>query len=442
MKHAIQGRVFLALILLVNISLATAGCEGSPAQAAEAKSNRRQRSPSVPDQDFEVLVEGNTAFALALYQALRESEQNLFFSPYSISSAMAMTYAGARGKTQDEMAHAMHFLLDQEQLHPAFNALDQDLAARRQDSSMRIVARLKRFLEGSEDTRCQIDIANAIWGQKGVDFQSSFLDVLAEDYGAGLRLLDFENDPGEARRVINAWVREQTNDKIQGLIPEGALNPLMRLVLTNAIYFKAEWEFDFEKGSTRESKFFLIDGTRIETPMMFQVEEFDYAEGAGYQAVRLPYVGLEVEMVVLLPAAGQLEAFESRLDAQKLASILAASHPTTVDLALPKFSIESGVDLADALITMGMPSAFGYGADFSGMADDDLLISDVVHKAFVNVDESGTEAAAVTGAFTILGALPQPERAVMYVDRPFLFAIRDVPTGTLLFLGRVLDPRS
>ena len=435
MPHANQGRAFLALFLFLNLSLATAGCSGgaAPAQAAEAKSDRpRQQAPSVPDQDLGALVDGNNAFALDLYKILAQNDGNLFYSPYSISLALAMTYSGARTVTEQEMAQAMHFLLEQEQLHPAFNALDQDLATRGDG-----------FPEDLEERVFQLNVANAIWGQQEFEFLQPFLELLAENYGAGLRLLDFEQDPETARLTINDWVSEQTQEKIQDLIPQGALNPMARLVLTNAIYFNAGWELPFEDALTEDAPFTLLDGTQINTPMMAQSEMMDYAEGEGYQAVRLPYVGRDVEMLVLLPDEGQFDAFEAGLDAEKLANILSNTHPMTVNLALPKFSYESEFNLNEALIAMGMPSAFGYDADFSGMTgEDDLFISDVLHKAFVDVDENGTEAAAATAVIMELKALMVEDEVEMRVDRPFLFAIRDVPTGTLLFVGRVLNPGS
>lgn len=435
MKQVNRIRAFLALILFLNLSLATTGCSGDavPAQAAEAKSERpRQQAPGVPDQDLETLVEGNTAFALELYKILSQDQANLFYSPYSISLALAMTYSGARTITEQEMAQAMQFLLAQEQLHPAFNALDQDLATRGDG-----------FPEELEDRTFQLNIANAIWGQKDFVFLSSFLDVLAENYGAGMRLLDFVNEPNDARLTINDWVSEQTQEKIQDLIPEGALNPMVRLVLTNAIYFNAGWALPFEKDFTEDAPFTLLDGTQITTPMMVQSEMFDYGEGDGFQAVRLPYVGGNVEMVVLLPDEGQFEAIESSLDSQMLEDILAGSRSMTVNLALPKFSYESELNLNEALIAMGMTSAFGDDADFSGMTgEDDLFISDVLHKAFVDVDESGTEAAAATAVIMALKGIGMGEEVEMRVDRPFIFTIRDVPTGSLLFVGRVLNPGS
>jgi serpin B len=393
----------------------------------------RITSPAVPDADLGELVAGNTAFAFDLYQALRDQPGNLFYSPYSISLALAMTYAGARGETQRQMADTLSFTLPDDRLHPAFNALDLEFASRGE-------AR-----QGEEAYRFQLNIANAMWGQQGYTFLPEFLDVLAENYGAGLRLLDFVSAPEESRLTINDWVSDQTAGKIPDLLPPNIFNDLTRFVLTNAIYFNAGWLFPFEAEDTQDGPFYLLDGTEITVPMMNQSQDLAYTEGEGYQAVALPYGLSGLAMVLLVPPAGQFEAFESSLNADGARNIgmsLDYSRYWTVTLSMPKFDFESSFDLAETLATMGMPDAFTDLADFSGMTGNrELAISDVVHKAFVSVDEEGTEAAAATASVGELASTPTPTPHVeLTIDRPFIFLIRDSETGAILFVGRVVNP--
>jgi len=339
-----------------------------------------------------------------------------------------MTYAGARGETERQMADALHYTLPQNRLHPAFNALDLALASRGEGA------------KGKDGEGFRLHIANAIWGQTGYTFLSEFLDVLAVNYGAGLRLLDFAEAPREARVTINDWVSEQTEGKIKDLIPAGAIDALTRLVLTNAIYFNAAWSMPFPEELTEDGPFHLLDGGEATVPMMKQVEPFGYTEGKGYQAVELPYDGRELSMVIFVPEAGEFEAFEDSMDADRVEGILKDLAPRQVALSMPKFEFESSFSLVDALAAMGMPDAFSGNADFSGMTGSrDLFISDVVHKAFISVDEAGTEAAAATAVIMALSAAPV-EPAKVTIDRPFIFAIRDLETGALLFVGRVVDP--
>lgn len=406
-----------------------AGCAGT-ARGAVLQSDRPRLSSDATGAETEELVAGNSAFALDLYQALRQRQDgNMFFSPHSISLALAMTYAGARGETELQMADTLRFALSQERLHPAFNLLDAELARRGQGTST------------DDGEGFQLHIANSIWGQKGYEFLSAFLDLLAEQYGAGLRTLDFQAAPEEARVTINDWVSDQTEGRIEDLIPPGVLSPLTRLVLANAIYFNAAWRYPFLEGQTRDGPFYLLNGSQVTVPMMNQTERFRYAEGDGYQAVELPYVGGEMAMVVLVPEAGRLKEFESTLDAERVASIVEDLALRQVALSMPKFEYDSSFELAQVLSGMGMPDAFsGEIADFSGMDGTRRLhISEVVHKAFVAVDEAGTEAAAATAVITVECEAPGSPVEVT-VDRPFLFAIRDVQTGTILFVGRVVDP--
>jgi serpin B len=391
----------------------------------------RDASPDVASQDLAELAGGNSAFAFDLYQFLKEGRpgDNLFYSPYSISLALAMTYAGARGETEGQMADALHFALTQERLHPAFNALDLELTSRGEGA------------EGKDGEGFRLNIANAIWGQAGFQFLPDFLDTLAENYGAGLRLLDFANAPEESRITINDWVSNQTEGRIEDLIPPGLITELTRLVLTNAIYFNAAWNTPFEPELTEDGPFHTLDGGQTTVPMMRQTESLGYARGSGYQAVELPYDGRELSMVILLPEAGQFEAFEGALGFEQVENILEDLTYQQVALTMPKFEVESDFSLAGALAALGMQHAFTADADFSGMTGGrDLFISDVVHKAFVSVDEAGTEAAAATAVVMELTSAMPEEPVEVRVDRPFVFLIRDIETGAILFVGRVVDP--
>ena len=262
----------------------------------------------------------------------------------------------------------------------------------------------------------------------------------AENYDTGLRLLDFINAPEESRITINDWVSEQTEGRIKDLIPQGAIDALTRLVLTNAIYFNAAWLNPFEENLTDDAAFHLLGGGEVTVPMMSQTESFGYVEGEVYQAVELLYDGGELSMVILLPEMGQFEAFEDSLDSDYVDSILSGVDYGQVALTMPKFEFESEFGLVDTLDNMGMPAAFSAQADFSGMnGTRDLAITDILHKAFVSVDEAGTEAAAATAV--IIGETAMPGEPVeVTVDRPFVFLIRDIKTDSILFIGRVMNP--
>ena len=433
--------VLMVVVLSGLVACAQAPAETKPSEqlprddqeqpvSGEIVQSEKQRvtSPDVSEADLALLVDGNSAFAFELYQALREGDDNLFYSPYSISLALAMTYAGARGETAQQMADTLHFILSQDRLHPAFNSLDIDLGRRGEGA------------KGKDGKGFRLNIVNAIWGQRDYRFLPVFLDLLAENYGAGLRTLDFASAPEESRITINNWVSDQTEGQIEDLIPQGVIDALTRLVLTNAIYFNAAWQHAFEEDMTEDGPFYLLDGGQITVPMMRQTETFGYAEGDGYQAVELPYDGRELSMVVLLPRAGQFEAFEEALDIQRVDGIARGLEHKRIALTMPRFEFESGFSLKETLAAMGMPVAFSEGADFSGMTGDtDLFISDVIHKAFICADEAGTEAAAATAVVIAPASLPEAPVEVT-VDRPFVFLIRDIETGTIIFAGRIMHP--
>ncbi|MBN2548646.1 MAG: serpin family protein [Anaerolineales bacterium] len=424
----------LQIILIAAIILSLAGCSslpgGQPASGKVLQSQlERQKSPDVSAEELQAQVAGNSAFALDFYQATRAAPGNLFASPYSLSLALAMTYAGARGDTQTQMAQTLHFDLPQERLHPAFNRLDLQLAAPVQ--------------EDKNQQAFQLSIANSLWGEQSYTFLPEFLDALALNYGAGLRLMDFKGSPEPARKVINDWVYQQTMEKIKDLIPQGGIDSSTRLVLANAIYFKADWLMPFAKEQTGDAPFTLLDGSQVSAPMMsyLRPESLGYVLGSGYQAVELPYVGNTASMVVIVPDQGSFEAFEAGFDSPKLAEIITALQPTIVALQLPKFKFESSYGLKQTLEAMGMLVAFEAGqADFSGMdGTQNLYIGNVYHKAFVAVDEKGAEAAAASAVVMMKNSI-MVDMISLTVDRPFIFLIHDRQSGTILFLGRVVNP--
>lgn len=423
---------FVRLISLLAVLLVSAGCAGTTAGGAKVLQSEKQRqtTPAASDEELTALAAGNNAFALALYQQLGGSGENLFFSPYSISQALAMTYAGARGATADEMARTLRFTLPQSALHPAFNALDLQLADRVNDV----------YEKG--DQGFQLNIANSLWGQKGYSFLEPFLDTLALNYGAGLRLADFENDPEGARETINRWVEDQTADKIRDLIPQGLINRFTTLVLANAIYFKAAWQNPFSEENTQDAPFHLPDGDTVNVPTMRQTAFLGFVKTDDVEVVSLPYVGGKVMMTLLVPREGELESFRAELDSAKLRQILDARSYGEVDLMMPRFKMESNFSLGETLAAMGMPTAFTDAADFSGMdGTHNLHIGAVVHKAFMDVNEKGTEAAAATAVLMMRAMASEEGPVEIKVDRPFIFLVHDEPSGTILFMGQVNHPQ-
>jgi serpin B len=394
---------------------------------------KREAAPEVSSSTFEQFGHDSRALALDMYHQLRSEPGNLFFSPYSISSALAMAYAGARGQTASEMQTALHFSLAAEELHRSFNKTDLALASRGETS------------EGDSKT-FELAVANAVWAeQEDFGLQPAFLDLLALNYGAGVNLLDFAHEPDPSRMIINAWVSKQTHDRIRDLLPERSITTSTRLVLTNAAFFKARWQAGFAKDATQEGTFHGLEAD-LAVPMMRTTLDTSYAKGPGWEAALLPYSAPELAMLLIVPEQGEFDAFESSLDSTKLDSVLAAlTEQYRVDLQMPRFTFESAFDLGGQLKKLGMVSAFDDNtADFSGInGKPGLVITKVVHKSFIAVDEEGTEAAAATAV--VVGetsSIPvEPPPATLHVDRPFVFAIYDRPTGQLLFLGRVVAPK-
>jgi serpin B len=380
--------------------------------------------------DQAAVVEGNNAFAVELYNQLRNQSGNLFFSPESISTALAMAYAGAHGGTASEMADTLHFTLPPDRLHPAMGALLSNLNA--------------------EHDGYQLRVADALWAEKDYTFLDDFLKLTNSNYGAGFNQVDFKGAREAARLTINQWVEQKTENRIRDLIPPGALDSTTRLVLTNAIYFKGDWQTQFDRASTRDEDFHLSPEQTIKAPLMHRVGKFNYLNGGTFQALEIPYKTEELSMIVFLPNdAGGLPALERSLTAYNMRQWLGRlQHASKVILTFPKFKMTRQFELQDALAAMGMPQAFDRKmADFSGiasrktmLADDNLYISAAIHKAYVDVDEEGTEAAAATGIQHrgMTGAPPPP--IIFCADHPFMFLIRDNRSGSILFMGRVTNP--
>ena len=382
-------------------------------------------SPSVA-ADRAAVVEGNNAFAVELYSQLRNQSGNLFFSPESISTALAMTYAGAHGDTASEMAKTLHFTLPPDRFHPAMGALLGDL--------------------NSAHYGYQLHVANALWAQQGYTFLDDFLKLTRSDYDAGFSQVDFKGATETARLTINQWVEQKTENKITDLLQPGALNSDTRLVLTNAIYFKGTWQSQFRLAQTEVEDFHLSKVQSVKTPMMNHVAAYNYLNSGKFQVLEIPYKSEELSMIVFLPKdIDGLPALEQSLTASKMKQWLSQLQPVpTVILTLPRFKTTQQFALQNTLGAMGMQQAFEASADFSGMTGSrDLWISAVIHKAFIDVNEEGTEAAAATAITMVTMARQErnsPPPIVFCADHPFIFLIRDNRSGGILFMGRVTDP--
>lgn len=371
------------------------------------------------------LVAGNNQFALDLYRRLADEKDvndNLLSSPLSISAALGMTYAGARGRTAKQMADVLHYSLPDERLHPAYGKLIEDLDAEREGYVL--------------------SIANRLFGEQTFDFQQPFLDTVRESYNAPLEKVDFIGDPDASRRRVNNWVAEKTNDKILNLLPEGSVTSDTSLVLTNAIYFNGLWKHKFDEDLTHVAAFQGAEGGTAQVDMMFQQQKFRYGDFDGFKMLEMPYAGDDLSMVVMLPDESDgLASLETTLSSDLLDSSLEAMVEQDVLVYLPKFTFDASFKLGSTLRQMGMADAFSpESADFSGIGGG-FSISDVLHKAFIEVNEAGTEAAAAT-AVTVITTnawLPSPV-AVFNADHPFFFALRDTHSGSLMFLGRVAQP--
>jgi serpin B len=428
--------------------------------AAAAGGPAGEGKPAGPDPDTKVVAEGNNRFALQLYQKLRGDKGNLFLSPYSISAALAMTYAGARGATQEQMAQVLCFPTAKHVAQPP-SAGEQRitpegggatraeaLQAREpmsQDQFAQVFGKMIKDLNAQgAGGKYELRIANALWGQKDYKFLPEFVNLVERQYGGALRNVDFVTAAEQARQTINAWVARQTNDKIKDLIGPGVLDALTRLVLTNAIYFKGNWASQFEKDQTQDEPFMLLDGKKAQVPMMNQQTRFGYNEADSLQVLEMPYKGQELSMVILLPKSMDgIKGLEQELTAENLTKWLGGIRRRQVIVAVPKFRMTSKFSLAQVLQSMGITDAFTGKADFTGMATRrELFLSAVIHQAYVDVNEEGTEAAAATGAVVGVTSVGPGETPVFRADHPFLLLIRDVKSGSILFLGRVMNPQT
>ncbi len=432
-----RSLVLPALPVAALASLLAVACGGSATGSQDfdlvQSDMPRDTAPQVTSQDAAQLATDDASFATDLYKGVVQDEtSNVFYSPYSVSLALAMTYAGAHGKTADQIAQAMHFTLPADRLHAAFDAVDLALASRAHGQA------------GDGDKAFHLDVADSLWGDRSITFQNPFLDTLAVDYGAGVRVTDFQATPDKSRQAINGWVNDATSQKIPELLPSGTITADTRFVLVNAIYFSAGWSTPFDAQSTHPATFTRGDGTTVQADEMGEYLEGNYAEGTDYQAVEIPYAGNETSMVVILPKDGQMQKVEGELSGDFLMSVFGGLQTAGVNLSLPKFQVHGPtISLRKQLIALGMVDAFDAGkADFTSMLSSDqgnFWLGDVLHQAFVSVDEKGTEAAAATAVIGLGTAAPAKEVTVD-VNRPFLFAIRDIPTNTVLFVGRVMDP--
>jgi serpin B len=426
-------KTLIRVPVVLFLAVALVGCSllaqlQPPATAAEARSNA-PRAAADPAAASEAAAAAN-AFGLDMYSALRagQGNANIVFSPSSIAVALAMARAGARATTADQMDAVMH-AFGSDALASGINSLD--LALNSRSGSFR------DFSGTTHDLT--LTIANAPFAQRDERWEQAYLDALAERFGAGVRLVDYKANSEAARQQINSWVNDQTNARIPQLLDQGTIDYLTRLVLVNAIYLKAPWSVPFNADATRAGDFTRLDSSTVQAQLMSVGGDFAYAKGDGWQAVELPYIGNKLAMTLILPA--DFSDFASTLDATAFAAVTSALAGNEGQVVLPRFDFETKTDLADLLAGMGMPAAFDANqADFSGMTTQEpLYISRVIHQANISVDEKGTEAAAATAVGMSAGAAPAEPFNISF-DRPFIFALRDLDTGAVLFLGQVTDP--
>lgn len=420
MKQKTASATIIAIIAVAAVAVITVGLflypysPDQPPQADDAGSAQ---------QGIQEVVNANNQFAFELYSELNKNQQgNIFYSPYSISAALAMTYEGAKGQTADEMKSVFHFP-DNNILRPNFAAIYNNI--------------------NTGNNAYELRTGNALWVQHDYPFLENYISIVEKYYGGKAANLDFIEETEKSRQTINSFIEEQTNNKIKDLIPPEVLNSMTRLVLTNAIYFKGTWEWEFKKSSTSEQDFKITPTNVVKTPMMYmkpEKAEFNYADINDLQILELPYKGEEISMLILLPTE-DLDSIEPSLTAEKLNEYKAQMKETKLDaIYLPKFEFDTKYFMEETLGAMGMPTAFSMAANFSGMDGTDwLYISKVIHQAFVKVDEKGTEAAAATAVVVSLKGIGPSN--IFRADHPFIFIIQERETGNILFLGRVTDPR-
>ena len=444
----------LAVVLILTLTACQPASEPEtpPADAAAQASllademqaaEEREESTMLDESDQNRFAAGNRDFALAAFQRLLaspEATDHLLISPHSILSALAMVYAGADGDTREQMRETLRFTLDEPALHVAFGTLDEALAERAQ-------------VEREDEARgFELSVVNRLWGQHDGGFLPEYLELVERHYGAGVELVDFESDPDGIRGQVNEWVEEQTRDRIQDLLPEGSVDQETRMILVNAIYFLASWQDAFEEEKTRDQSFTTGAGTTVEVPMMHRTGHMPAHVGEGTIAVSLPYVGRDVSLLALMPADAEsdFDAWLAGMDQGAFDAVVAGLERKRVALDFPKFTGGSSFRLSELLQHMGMPLAFSRTeADFRrmngvgpGVIGQSLYIDEVFHKTFIDLDEAGTEAAAATAVvmMRLTAITPEDDPLEIRFDRPFVYAIYDHPTETILFLGRVLNP--
>ena len=427
-------------LLCLSCAVFIAGCNNDPVsnnnihQKNEAPFAIRKHDfvsrEIVPSDDPRVSSQGNSMnqFAIKMFSELNEKGENIFFSPYSITSALGMTDAGAKGETEEQIRKALQSTLAGDDFHAGINGLDQSLMA-----------------HSDATENLELSIVNSIWAQNGLMLQVNFLDLLSRHYDAGVNLLNFSEQPDSSRIIINEWVSEQTHQRINDLLPEGSITSSTVLVLTNAIYFLADWLLKFDATLTMERQFNLMDGSTVTVPMMKLKDKpvkVLYYNSGSCRILELPYKGNRLAMNLILPDSGTFKDFEQNLSIEVINNLIDGLDSTSViTVQIPRFQFTTpSVSLVEALKKMGMTAAFSMSADFSGISNERLVISDVLHKAFIKVDEEGTEAAAATGVILKWEYQPQDPTAEFVADRPFIFFIRDTQTGAILFMGRIMDP--
>ncbi len=372
------------------------------------------------------IAEANNEFTVNLYKKLGEDNTNLVFSPYSISSALAVTYAGARGETVREMSDVLWFPEDQDAFHPAYKAFTDSI------------------LISGKEKGTELNIANALWVQEDYRLIQDFLDMAKEYYRANAENVSFKtpSDQEKSRQKINQWIEKKTNNKIKELISQGILNELTRMVITNAIWFNGNWLHPFEKSRTSPSIFHITREKSVTTDFMHQKKEIGYYEDDDVQAIELLYKGQKMSMVIILPKKTEgWKLIGKILSSERLTIINEGMKPHKINMAIPKFSIESEFNLKEILYKMGMEQPFTNDADFSGMTEEnDLRIDEVIHKAFIEVNETGTEAAAATAVTMALKTAIEEDIIQFVADHPFLYIITDKTTGGIIFMGRYVNP--
>jgi len=439
MEKSIKGLcIFSALILLFIVITACTGT--APVQPASLGTERtppgQTLSPitTAEGNSTGIIADANNQFAFSLYSVLAKDRdyagRNLFFSPFSLSSAFAITSEGARGKTADEIRSVFHFPENDTVLRSGFSGLDA--------------------IFSSSDTAYSLRTANALWAEKTYPFLPEYVSTVEHSYGAKTTNLDFINHAEESRNVINTWVENRTENRIRDLIPPGVIDPMTRLVITNAIYFRGDWVKQFDKNQTTDTDFRTAAGTAVKVPMMQRTDEeaqYRYAENNDLQMLSMPYghtTGNQLSMIVLLPRSDNLSVTETSLNSGMLSALQQSATLRRVIVYFPKFTLETKYSLPGMLKGMGMPIAFSSSADFSGMdGSRNLSISDVIHQAYIDTDEKGTEAAAATAVVMVAMAAPfghTEEIPVFRADHPFIFLIQEDKTGAIVFMGRVVNP--